>query len=113
VQVDRIGWTRGVEGYWGGPSEVWRSDLELDAATTLPDHLGFQSRGDDEGWHIDVITLSGDLVWANYAQDEDQLCAWLCAEQRYLVEQVGTGAMPGSTFRDRAEERVRRWIDGT
>ena len=87
----------------------WQLDLSHDAGRTWPPNLGCVFRNEPDGWHVDVVSLSGDLVWPNYAVHEDQLHAALCAEQRYLVEQVGSGALPGETYSAKAEERIRRW----
>jgi hypothetical protein len=38
------------------------------------------------------------------------LRAVLEAEQRYLVEQVGSGSVTGRTYLDKANERLRRFV---
>jgi len=38
----------------------------------------------------------------------DDLTAVLAAEQRYLVEQVGSGSVRGETYAEKARVRVRR-----
>jgi hypothetical protein len=44
------------------------------------------------------------LLWLR----PDELTAVLAAEQRYLVEQVGSGSVRGETYVEKARERVRR-----
>jgi hypothetical protein len=70
-------------------------------------------RHEPDGWHVDLVSLDGELIWPDYAVHEDHLHAALCAEQRYLVEQVGSGSLPGATYADKAEERIRRWQERT
>ena len=71
--------------------------------------MGYVLRREADGWHVDIVRLEGSLLWSDYAFHVDRLRAILCAEQRYLAEQVGAGAMPGDTYADKAEERIRRW----
>ncbi len=81
----------------------------VDAGATWPDNLRHVLRPEDDGWHVDLGNLQGDLIRRDSAIHDDQLHALLCAEQRYLVEEVGAGSVPGETYRDMAEERIRGW----
>ena len=102
--VSDFGWIRYSE-------PGWQQDLSTDAHATLPGHLGFVLRLEADVWHVDIVTLKGDLLWSDYGAHSDQLHAILCAEQRYLVEQVGAGSVRGSTYLDKADERIRQWND--
>jgi hypothetical protein len=99
----------GDYGWISYPLPGWELDLSHDAGATWPDNLGHVLRREADGWHVDMVNLQGDLIWRDYAVHDDQLHALLCAEQRYLVEEVGAGSVSGETYLDMAEERIRRW----
>ena len=57
----------------------------------------------------DVVGPNGALAWPEFSRGPSELMALLAAEQRFLVEQVGSGATPGTTYVDMATERLHRW----
>jgi hypothetical protein len=57
----------------------------------------------------DVVGPNGVLAWPDFSRGPSELMAVLAAEQRFLVEQVGSGAAPGTTYVDMAKERLHRW----
>jgi len=69
---------------------------------------------DDDGFVVDLLPPRWNGRVANSSQGgRDELHASLAAEQRYLVEEVGEGAVSGSTYSRRPTnvsedgERVR------
>lgn len=56
----------------------------------------------------DLVAVDGSVAVADYGAGPNELLAVLVAEQRYLVEQEGRGSVRGSTYLDKALERVRR-----
>jgi hypothetical protein len=58
---------------------------------------------------VDLIGRDGTTFWPNFAKGPDRLVALVIAEQRYLVEEVGSGSMPGEVYLEKAKERLRRW----
>jgi len=64
---------------------------------------------DDDGFVVDLCRSDGTVVWPSFARGVDELQALLAAEQRYLVEEVGEGSVPGATYADKAAERLRQW----
>lgn len=65
-------------------------------------------RAEGDGVVIDLFRTDGTVLWPDYASGATEVLAILAAEQRYLVEQVGAGSMPGATYNDKAAERLRR-----
>lgn len=63
---------------------------------------------DEDEVVVDLLRDDGSVLWPRYAQGPDELLACLSAEQRYLVEDIGHGAVSGVTYLDKAKERVRR-----
>jgi hypothetical protein len=57
----------------------------------------------------DVVRSDGVVAWPEFSRGPSQLLAVLAAEQRFLVEQVGSGAAPGTSYVDMANERLDRW----
>lgn len=57
---------------------------------------------------LDLLRSDGTVLWPDYASGRSEMMAILAAEQRYLTEQVGSGSTPGSTYADKAAERLRR-----
>lgn len=69
------------------------------------------------GCHMDGATFvaelsgaDGRVIWPHYAAGPTESLAYLAAEQRYLVEEVGRGSLNGASYLDKAEERLRRWV---
>jgi hypothetical protein len=82
-------------------------DLLDDARRTFGP-LTVASRTDPVGVVVDVLRSDGTVLWPNYASGQDENMAILAAEQRYLVEQIGSGSMPGATYAEKAAERLGR-----
>ena len=71
--------------------------------------LRLAARAVDDGFVCDLLAAGGTRVAvAEYGAGPDELLAVLVAEQRYLAEQEGRGSVRGSTYLDKARERVRR-----
>jgi len=87
--------------------------LELEVHELLA-QAGVEARvgRDDDGFVVDLCRHGGTVVWPQFAGGRDELHALLAAEQRYLVEEVGEGAVSGSTYSEKADERLRRWRAG-
>jgi hypothetical protein len=66
-------------------------------------------REDGDAFTVDMIRSDGTVLWPDYASGPDPLMAIVCAEQRYLAEERGSGTVPGATYLDKARERLRRW----
>ena len=75
---------------------------------SLVSPLGLRARADGTTVIVDVLRCDGSVMWPDYAQGPDELLAVLAAEQRYLVEEEGRGAVSGATYLDKARERLRR-----
>lgn len=71
--------------------------------------LGVSVRPEDTGFVVDLVRRDGTTFWPNFANGPDRFFALVIAEQRYLLEEVGSGSMPGETYLEMAEERLRRW----
>lgn len=73
---------------------------------------GFRMDADATDNGLTEITLVGDsnpsVVWPRYASGPSLVLAVLAAEQRWLVEEEGSGGVAGETYLDKAEERLRR-----
>jgi hypothetical protein len=84
--------------------------LDEAALTVAPLVIKLRREGD-----TCVAALAGEdgkILWPNYADGPDEVLAMLAAEQRFLVEDRGSGAVSGATYLDKARERLRRWQDG-
>ena len=75
----------------------------------LPPGCRFRVEQDGEGWRVDIAREDGTVAWPDFGGGPDPLRAVLEAEQRYLVEQVGSGSVSGRTYLDKANERLRRF----
>ncbi|MGI8777551.1 MAG: hypothetical protein ACR2LJ_09230 [Acidimicrobiales bacterium] len=72
------------------------------------------AREEIDEWVVDLVSRrTGDVVAALWGGGPTRSLAVLVAEQRWLVEQVGSGSIAGATYVDKARERLRRWIDET
>jgi hypothetical protein len=61
------------------------------------------------GFWVDLVSVrTGDVQMRNYGSGPSELLAIMATEQRWLVEQDGSGAMPGDTYVEQAKERLRR-----
>ena len=60
-----------------------------------------------DGFAADLVAVDGSVAVTDYGAGPDELLAVLVAEQRYLVEQEGSGSVAGATYLDKARERVR------
>ena len=61
-------------------------------------------------WVYLVSVRTGDVQMRNYGSGPSELLAIMATEQRWLGEQEGSGSMPGDTYVEKAEERLRRAI---
>jgi hypothetical protein len=61
------------------------------------------------GFTAHLVGDDGTIAWPDFAAGPDRLLALLAAEQRYLVEERGSGSVSGRTYEDKARERLRRW----
>ena len=75
------------------------------------DGLIAHTRQENDHFVVDLCQSDGHVLWPFYSSDSEELVALLVAEQRYLTEEVGDGAMPGASYADKAVERIRRWQD--
>ena len=66
-------------------------------------------RQDGNVFIAELARDDGSVSWPNYAHGPDEVLATLAAEQRFLVEDEGRGAVVGDTYVDKARERLRRW----
>lgn len=85
--------------------------LLAEVAKTL-DPLVPSARRDGIGVVVDLVRSDGTMVWQAYSVGPDVVLAALAAEQRYLVEEVGAGSVPGVSYLDKARERAGRSLDG-
>lgn len=61
------------------------------------------------GFWVDLVRVrTGDVSMRNYGSGPSELLAIMATEQRWLVEQEGSGSMPGGTYVEKGEERLRR-----
>jgi hypothetical protein len=86
-----------------------RITLAEEAQAVLPHGWRFLVKVDDEGWVVDIARDDGTVVWPDFGGGPHPLRAVLEAEQRYLVEEVGSGSVPGRTYLAKANERLRRY----
>jgi hypothetical protein len=86
--------------------------LEQEAQTVVEgDGMSFKVRTRGGGFGVDIVRRDGSVVWPDYASGPDPLLTVLSAEQRYLVEERGTGSVHGETYLDKARQRLRRWTE--
>jgi hypothetical protein len=67
-------------------------------------------RPSSDGFVLDLV--SGTLRLDGWASGPDEALAVIAGEQRWLVEQEGSGSVPGDTYVDKARERLRRAAAG-
>jgi hypothetical protein len=70
-------------------------------------------RPEGDAFVAELLREDGTILWPNYAHGDSELLATLAAEQRFLVEDQGSGAVSGSTYADKARERLHRWQTAT
>jgi hypothetical protein len=76
-----------------------------DSSTVVPR----PGRPSDDSFWVDLLSVrTGKVVFPNFGAGPSELLAIMVAEQRWLVEQEGSGSMPGGTYVEKAEERLRR-----
>src|ERR1700683_2804889 len=76
-----------------------------DGSTIVP-HSALSSA---YGFWVDLVNLrTGEVQIQNYGSGPSELLAVMATEQRWLAEQEGSGSMPGDTYVEKAEERLRR-----
>jgi hypothetical protein len=87
------------------------SDDELiaNAQGTFGTGLRAQVEPAGGGFTAHLVHDDGTIAWPDFAAGPDRLLALLAAEQRYLVEERGSGSVSGRTYEDKASERLRRW----
>jgi hypothetical protein len=66
-------------------------------------------RRDGDTFVAELFREDGTMVWPNYAHGPSDVLAAVAAEQRFLVEDQGSGSVAGTTYVDTARERLRRW----
>jgi hypothetical protein len=66
-------------------------------------------RQDGDTFVAELAREDGTIFWPNYAHGPSEVLAVLAAEQRFLVEDQGSGAVSGATYVDKARERLCRW----
>jgi hypothetical protein len=63
---------------------------------------------------VDLVSRrTGDVSVRSYGSGPSETLAVVVTEQRWLVEQDGTGSTTGVTYVDKAQERLRRGRDAT
>jgi len=86
-------------------------DLVMEVEQWFETH-GFRMDADSNREGETEITLVGvsnpSIVWPTYSSGPTIVLAVLAAEQRWLVEQAGSGSVLGETYLDKARERLRR-----
>jgi hypothetical protein len=76
-----------------------------DGSTTVPRSAPSSAYG----FWVDLVNMRTDEVQIrNYGSGPSELLAIMATEQRWLVEQEGSGSMPGDTYVEKAGERLRR-----
>ncbi len=74
--------------------------------------LSLAARQEGDEWIVDLVSRRTVEVLAPlWAVGPTLTLAVLAAEQRWLVEQVGSGSVAGATYVEKARERLRRWMD--
>jgi len=89
--------------------ETWETELTAEAQSVLDNGNRFVARPEGDQWVVDIVAANGKVSWPLFGGGPDPLRAVLAAEQRYLVEQVGSGSLLGRTYVDKANERIRRF----
>src|SRR3954463_8477346 len=59
-------------------------------------------------WVAHIARQAGEIVVRSYANGPDRLVTAFAAEQRWRVEQDGSGSVMGDTYVDKVRERIRR-----
>ena len=93
----------------GGSEDLSAHPLYLEAQQLVGPELGFTLNAADQGIRVDIADGQGSIRWPNYATGPTPLLALLGGEQRYRAEELGRGAAPGSSYAEKATERLRRW----
>jgi hypothetical protein len=91
-----------------GHFDEWAKLALLNEAQDRVRPMRIVARRVADGFAADLVAVDGSMAVANYGCGPDELLAALVAEQRYLVEQEGSGSVGGATYLDKARERVRR-----
>jgi hypothetical protein len=61
------------------------------------------------GFWVDLVNpKTNEVLLRNYGSGPSRLLAIIATEQRWLVEEEGSGFTPGDTYVTKAEERLRR-----
>lgn len=87
------------------------ADQLLDEVAMIVAPLTIALRRDGGRIVAELARADGTIMWPNYADGPTEVLATLAAEQRFLVEDRGLGAVAGATYLDKARERLRRWQD--
>ncbi len=85
----------------------------LDEVARMFAPLVLALRHDGDVFVVNLVSDDGTVVWPDYSYGPTEVLAMLAAEQRFLVEDRGSGSMPGATWDEKARERLRRWLAGT
>lgn len=88
-------------------SEDVRVVLMAEASASVSP-LSIRVRPLADGYVAELVSADGSILWPDYARGSDELLAALAAEQRFLVEERGAGSVAGSSYLDKAHERLRR-----
>jgi hypothetical protein len=81
----------------------------LDEVARMFNPLVVLVRRDGDMFVAELAREDGSIFWPTYAHGPSEVLAVLAAEQRFLVEDRGSGAVSGATYIDKARERLRRW----
>jgi hypothetical protein len=82
----------------------------LDEVVSLFKPLVLSVRPEDAHFVAEISRPNGTIAWPDFAMGSSELLAMLAAEQRFLVEQEGKGSEPGATYAEKAQNRLRRWL---
>ena len=85
-------------------------DIALGVERWFESH-GFrvETRASPDGVVVDLVgNVNPDVILQHYASAPTAVLAVLAAEQRWLVEEQGSGSVRGETYVEKAEERLRR-----
>jgi hypothetical protein len=70
------------------------------------------TREETNEWVVDLVSArTGEVFAPLWAGGPTRTLAVLVAEQRWMVEQVGSGSVTGATYVDKARELLRRWVE--
>jgi len=83
-----------------------------DAQQVYGSRFRARARNVGDAWVVDLIKIDGSVIWPDYATGPSELLAVLAGEQRYRVEESGEASLSGDTYVEKAQDRLRRWLEG-